>query len=151
MLRVFLDANILFMAAYRPAGPVGHLVELQDAGMCTLASSAYALEEARRNIALKAPASVTMFEHWLTHVEAVRSADAAHTRAAAEFNIPDPTDVPILAAAMQTRADILVTADRRAFGHLFRSRCGTTEVLRLDDALKRIIGQPLDILPSSVR
>jgi hypothetical protein len=48
MDRLFLDANILFSAAYRPGTGLLRLWELKDALLC---SSRYALEEARINLA----------------------------------------------------------------------------------------------------
>lgn len=44
---VFLDANVLFSAAYRPAAGVLRLWGVRNAALVT---SAYATEEARRNL-----------------------------------------------------------------------------------------------------
>ena len=142
-MRVFLDANILFMAAWKPAGPVTRLFDLQDAQFCTLLSSTYAALEVRRNIAAKAPDQAALLEHRLEFVELTTLNNPAHLATAATFAIPDPSDVPILGAAIQTHADILITADARAFGHLYRKRCAGVEILRLEDAFLRIIDQPL--------
>ena len=46
-------------------------------------------------------------------------------------------------AAIQCRADILVTTDRRAFGRHFRTQLVGVEVLVLRDALRRVVGMPL--------
>ncbi|MBN8763445.1 MAG: hypothetical protein J0I63_09455 [Thiobacillus sp.] len=54
-MRLFLDANILFTAAHNPQGKAALVIELGQAGLWQLVSSAYALEEARRNLALKFP------------------------------------------------------------------------------------------------
>ena len=54
MDRVFLDANVLFSAAYLESSGLARLWQLADA---ELLSSDYAIEEARRNLALdRAPA-----------------------------------------------------------------------------------------------
>ena len=47
MATVFLDANVLFSAAYRPDAGLLRLWELADV---VLISSDYAVEEARRNL-----------------------------------------------------------------------------------------------------
>jgi uncharacterized protein len=47
MDRLFLDANVLFSAAYRPDAGLGQLWKLEGAILC---SSHYALEEARINL-----------------------------------------------------------------------------------------------------
>jgi predicted nucleic acid-binding protein len=56
-LRVFLDANILFTAAYSPEGLSALLVELGAAGRVTLLTSPLAIVEAERNLEAKRPAA----------------------------------------------------------------------------------------------
>jgi len=56
-LRVFLDANVLFTAAYRPEGLSALLVELGAAGRVTLLTSPLAIVEAERNLEAKRPAA----------------------------------------------------------------------------------------------
>lgn len=47
MDRLFLDANVLFSAAYRAGAGIKKLWALED---CVLLTSNYAIEEARRNL-----------------------------------------------------------------------------------------------------
>ncbi len=70
-VRIFLDANIIFLVGYSSTSPVHDLLALARRGDCELVTSSYALEEARRNLAVKGP-----------------------------------SDVPILAAAIQCRAGV---------------------------------------------
>lgn len=144
MLRLFLDANVLFVAGYSPTSPVHDLLALGRAGACELVASGYAVEEAQRNLAAKAPAgAVEALSAALTDVTSVAEARAPALDVAATVALADPGDVPILAAAIQCRADILVTGDRRAFGPYFRTRLVGVEVLVLRDALRRVVGMPL--------
>jgi len=55
-MRVFLDANILFSAAWKDDADAALLFELAEAGYCQLTTSRLAVEEASRNIAAKRPA-----------------------------------------------------------------------------------------------
>lgn len=103
-MRLFLDANILFLAGYSPTSPVHDLIALETAGACSLTTSAYALENAHRNLQLKGP------EGWSASLDAARSrigasgeAAAAALEAAAQAGVADRADVPILAAAIQAR------------------------------------------------
>ena len=50
MDRVFLDANVLYSAAYLEFSDLGRLCTLDD--LLLLLSSDYAIEEARRNLAM---------------------------------------------------------------------------------------------------
>ena len=59
MRRVFLDANVIFTATHNPRGNGQALFTLAAEGRLQLLSSRYAIEEARRNIALKYPECVS--------------------------------------------------------------------------------------------
>ena len=143
-MRLFLDANILFLTGYSRTSPVHDLLALGSAGACELVASGYAVEEARRNLAAKAPAgAVESLTAALADVTSVAEARAPALEIAATVALTDPADVPILAAAIQCRADVLVTGDRRAFGRHFRTRLAGIEVLVLRDALRRVLEIPL--------
>jgi predicted nucleic acid-binding protein len=112
-MRIFLDANILFTAAHNPNGKAALVLELGRAGLWQLATSPYAAEEARRNIARKFPAGLDPLEALLADIG--RVADAP--------DVPCPTglaekDQPIFRAARGCHADILLTGDLRDFGFL---------------------------------
>ena len=54
-MKLFLDANIISTAAYSAQGLSRGLFQLAAAGKCSLCTSAFAHEEAVRNIQKKAP------------------------------------------------------------------------------------------------
>ena len=144
VLRLFLDASVLFVAGYSRTSPVHDLLALGGAGACELVASGYAVEEARRNLAAKGPVgAVEALSAALEAVTSVTEARPSAMEVAASAALADPADVPILAAAIQCRADVLVTGDRRAFGRHFRTRLNDVEVLVLRDALRRVLGMPL--------
>jgi uncharacterized protein len=110
MHRVFLDANVLFSAAYKPDARILRLWKLTDILLCT---SRYALEEARYNLndepqrqrLSELSASFQFFEgsgHELPH------GISLHEK-----------DIPILLAAIDARANFLLTGDFRHFGEYF--------------------------------
>lgn len=144
-MRLFLDANVLFLAGYSRTSPVHDLLALGRAGACELVASGYAVEEARRNLAAKAPAgAVEALSAALADVTLVAEARAPALETAAAAALTDPADVPILAAAIQSGADILVTGDRRAFGRFFRTAFRGIEILVLRDAIRRVLNLPLE-------
>ena len=65
-LRVFLDANVLFTAAYIPDGLSAFLIELGAAGRVTLLTSPLAIIEAERNLEAKRPAALPTLRGSLT-------------------------------------------------------------------------------------
>lgn len=116
-MRLFLDANILFTAAHNAEGKASLVMELGQAGLWQLVSSAYALEEARRNIARKYPDRLQRLQT-LTQDLALAPTDL-------EVRCPQPLpekDCPIYRAALTCKADILLTGDIRDFGFLMNDR-----------------------------
>lgn len=110
MLRLFLDANVLFTAAHRPEGKAAFLW-VAAAGRWQLLSSAYALEEARRNVSLKFGDSLARLESLAAAIELVPQA----VTPALPLALPDK-DQPIWAAALAARATHLLTGDLNDFG-----------------------------------
>ena len=137
-MKLFLDANILFTAAYSPEGRARALFDLADAGHCSLCTSAFAVEEARRNLALKAPAKLSSLERILPLLTIVPEPSPEKTTWAQGLPLP-MKDAPVLAAAVVCAADILVTGDRRDFGHLYGKNSGGLRVLTPREALGEVL------------
>lgn len=137
-MRVFLDANVLFSAAYREAASIRAFFELASSAECVLVSSPHALEEARRNLGWKRPERLAALEALLAHVEICAEPGAARVAWTASMGLP-AKDAPILAAAVESRCPILVTGDRTDFQALFGRRLGGTLVLLPAEALELLI------------
>jgi len=113
MDRVFLDANVLFSAAYRPEGVLSKLWGLTDVTLC---SSRHAIEEARAN--LPTDAQGKRLNDLTRKLEVF---DAGAGRLPAGVSLPDK-DSPILLAAIEARATHLLTGDLRHFGPYMNKR-----------------------------
>lgn len=110
-MRVFLDANILFSAADAESATRRLLETLRKhAGVVT---NPHAVEEARRNLALKRPQFVTFFGRLVERLEITHAFEQN-----LGVHLPDE-DVPILAGAVGSRCTHLWTSDRRHFGRLY--------------------------------
>lgn len=111
MIRVFLDANVLFTAAHNRSGKAALVIELGIRGHWGLATSGYAFEEARRNLEIKFPGSLSTLEAFRPAMKIVSSGEG--------MNCPVPLpekDRPILEAAIRCKATHLLTGDRKHFG-----------------------------------
>jgi predicted nucleic acid-binding protein len=128
---VFLDANVLYSAAYTELSGLARLWTLDDAH---LMSSAYAIEEARRNLALDRPAALRRLNRLVDSVSVV---DAPRGLELPEHTRLDPKDRPILLAAIHGNADYLLTGDARHFGNLFGKRIASVFVMRPAQYLAR--------------
>jgi uncharacterized protein len=115
MDRLFLDANVLFSAAYKPDARVRKLWNLKGVALCT---SRYALEEARVNLAEE-----SQRQRLLDLVEVFSFFEAADYVLPPGIALPD-TDVPILLAAINARANYLLTGDFKHFGSYFGRKVG---------------------------
>lgn len=138
-MRFFLDANVLFSAGYSPVGRARALFRLAETGRCALIASPHVIEEATRNLKVKAAHCLEDYEALLTVVERVPEAPAKIVAGARSKGLPD-NDAPVLAAAVTCDADGLVTGDRTHFGHLFGHEFAGTKVLSLHRALAAVLG-----------
>lgn len=137
-MRVFLDANVMFSAAWRDDAAAALLWSLAESGYCQLLSSRLAVEEARRNLASKRAQRGEVLENLLGNGAIGAEPGAEHLAAARAQGLPFK-DIPILAAAIAQKADLLVTGDRRDFGHLYgQAICGLI-VLPLPDTVERLL------------
>lgn len=124
-MRLFLDANVLFTAAHNPRGKAALVIDRGSQGHWELYSSAYALEEARRNLARKFPGSLDTLRALVQVVHLVE-------QAAAGVSPPGlaQKDRPIFQAAAACDATHLLTGDLRDFGPLM-NRTDETSGIRI--------------------
>ena len=115
-MRIFLDANILFSAA-RADGAVRQLLALCEDRGHELWADAYVLEEARRNLAAKAPNGLPVLAAMAARIR-IGGLIAGSALLPDAMVLPEK-DRPVLAAAIHHRGDILVTGDRTHFGPLY--------------------------------
>lgn len=123
---LFLDANVLFSAAYRADSGLRRFWKLEEASLIT---SSYAAHEARRN--LEDSDRLERLEELLFGVTIVPESSKISADAAlpADVTLP-PKDEPILRAAVGSGATHLVTGDRTHFGPLFDREISGVRVVR---------------------
>ncbi len=126
---VFLDANILFSAAYRSDAGLKRLWKLPGARLIT---SAYAAEEARRNLGY--PEQREDLEGLLDSVEVVTTALPAEHLLYSTVKLPEK-DQPILLAAIGAGATHLLTGDFWHFGPYYGERIQGVLILPPGDYL----------------
>ena len=125
---VFLDANVLFSAAYRQGAGLRRFWELDGVELVT---SAYAAEEARSNLR-----DVDQRERLRFLLALVRVIDAlVDVPLPPGVDLP-PKDRPILTAAIRAGASHLITGDATHFGRYFGTRIGGVLVEKPSDFLR---------------
>jgi hypothetical protein len=117
--QLFLDANVLFSAAYQPGAGVARLWKLHGVELVTFA---YAAEEARVNLT-----SENQRERLAKLLQAAEMVTGASPLPHG-IELP-PKDLPILQAAIYARVTHLLTGDQRHFGRYFGRRLAGVLVL----------------------
>ncbi|HTV82118.1 MAG TPA: PIN domain-containing protein [Acidobacteriaceae bacterium] len=107
LLRVFLDANVLFSAALKPESRLQGFWKMRNLVPLT---SMYAAGEARRNCIDEDHAMRLTVLLEQTHF----ASDVPSVLLPAHIRLP-AKDAPILAPAIQAGADYLITGDRHHF------------------------------------
>ena len=115
-MKVFLDANILFSAA-KSDGAIRKLIELVTAAGHECWADGFVAEEARRNLAAKAPQAMSYLESLLSRL-CLATAQASDMELDGELPLPEK-DRPVLAAAIHHGCAALVTGDKTHFGRLY--------------------------------
>jgi uncharacterized protein len=110
MDRLFLDANVLFSAAYRHEAGLVRLWKLKDVVLCT---SHYAAEEARLNLS-----DDVQKDRLARLLLTVQFCEASERELPRGISLPGK-DAPILIAAIEAGATHLLTGDVRHFGSYF--------------------------------
>lgn len=117
--RLFLDANVLFSAAYHATAGIARLWTLENVELLT---STYAAEEARVN--LSAREQQLRLAELLEGMQIVTGISSLP----AGVDLPEK-DRPILQAALHARATHLLTGDKQHFGRYFGRRLAGVRVL----------------------
>lgn len=119
--RVFLDANVLFSAAWLERSGLAKLWRLSDT---TLVTSRLAVAEAERN--LDSDERRARLRSLVAKITLVDAPPDAALPAGVELVAKD---APILLAAIEAGASHLLTGDQRHFGHLYGKTVSGVKVL----------------------
>jgi len=116
MIRLFLDANIYFAGFYSKTGASSLILQLAHRKKWQIVASKLVLHEADRNLRKKSdPKSCKAFHRYLQQSKiVVVPPPEGRILLRVESHI-HPKDVPVLAAAIESGSDFLITLDRRHF------------------------------------
>ena len=118
MDRIFLDANVLFSAAYTPDS---RLLELCSLDAVELVTSLFALEEARRNLSARNPDGIAVLDELVSKMTIVTGTRTGQPPE--DVQLADK-DIPILLAAIDSNCTHLLTGDKRHFDTLYGRSIG---------------------------
>ena len=114
-MRVFLDASVIIAGLYSPSGGSAVILNLIEKGIITGVTSQVILGETKRNIVDKLLKITEKYEQFAKQSKIVVVPIPAKETVAKWHNIIDPKDAHVLAATIASKADYLVTLDRKHF------------------------------------
>ena len=116
MIRVFLDANVYFAGSASPTGGSALVLQFILKGRVEATASRLVLREAERNLRRKRPPKdLKAFHQFLKHAKLRVIHTPPETVRKRYESVIHPKDVPVLAAAVASKAAYLITLDRRHF------------------------------------
>ena len=128
--RIFLDANVLFSAAYSEESDFHRLWQLPDT---TLIISTHILEEVLLHIV--EPMRLERLGQLLVGVEVV--ANWEHIILPDSMASLRQKDIPVMRAAIAAQATHLITGDRHDFGDYFEQTTAGVEIIQPAEYLRR--------------
>lgn len=110
--KVFIDSSVLIAAAISPKGSARDLILSSFRGEVKVVISDLVLEEVERNLSKKTPKALPAFQLFkeVLNPEIVSPKKSLVQKVA---KIVDIKDAPIVAGAVQAKADYLVSFDRK--------------------------------------
>ncbi|MBI2431025.1 MAG: putative toxin-antitoxin system toxin component, PIN family [Candidatus Levybacteria bacterium] len=110
--KIFIDSSVLIAASISPKGSARDLILSSIRGEYEIIISDLVIEETRRNLGEKAPEALPALQLFLESLnpEVIKPSKSLVTKAA---KIIDLKDAPIVAAAISSKADYLVSFDRK--------------------------------------
>ena len=128
MDRVFLDANVLFSAVYRPDAGLTRLWQIKR---IILITSAYTLHEARINLDYESRRE--RLDELMRNVELIDSLQIASLPI--HITLPEK-DRPIFQAALSAKASHLLTGDIRYFGEWIGKKINNLSMMLPGDYIR---------------
>lgn len=116
-LRVFLDSNVIFSGLYHSGGTLGLILKHCVEGKFTAVICPLVLEEVIRTIKGKLPASVQDLRRLTVSIPWEMVKDPSPQRVAEWSGVIHIEDAVILAAAVDSKLDVLVTGDKDFFSN----------------------------------
>ncbi len=136
-MRIFLDANVLFSAAYSDGAVRRLFADIQTTGH-TIVADRYVIEEAIRNLSIHRPEAIAFFHGMTTSLTVVPTRQWSE-KIPPDIPLPEK-DIPVLAGAIAAHCEILTTGDSRHFGPLYGRTIGGTTIRSLLDTALALFG-----------
>lgn len=114
-LKVFLDTSALIAGIASSKGSAREVLRLAEAGLIDVFVSRQVIVEADRNIEIKLPELLKEYRAFMKVFKPILVDDPSVMEIKKFLKFINPDDAPILAAAVSSGADYLITWDKKHF------------------------------------
>ena len=114
-IKVFIDANVLIAGVASVTGASATVLDLCEAESIQMVISRQVLVEADRNFSAKLPGLVAQFRQFIQNLAPVMVEDPPIKTVDKAAALVARKDAAILAAAIEAKADYLITLDKKHF------------------------------------
>lgn len=114
-MKVFLDASVIIAGLYSPSGGSAVILKLIKKDKIKGATSQTVAGEVQRNISQKLPEIREKFEQILASHKLTILSSPKKEEVLKWYTVIDPKDAHVLASCVASKADYLVTLDRKHF------------------------------------
>ena len=116
-LKVFLDTSALIAGIVSSRGAARAVLQLAEVGLIEVLVSKQVIVEGDRNIEMKLPEILSEYREFIKILSPILIDDPSQMEYEKFCKIINPDDAPILASAVGSSADFLVTWDKKHFMH----------------------------------
>ena len=113
--QVFLDTSAVIAGILSPTGAAHEVLRLCEAGVVQAVVSRQVLVEADRNLSEKVPTILPEYHLFLRQLSPLVVEDPSRQAVQEALGVIHHNDAPILAAAIQSQVDFLITWNTRHF------------------------------------
>ena len=124
MRRIFLDSSVLIAACSSMNGASHAVIVMAEIGLFKVLVSEQVLKECERNISKKMIVALPIFRQILMIINLEIIADPLPEEIDKYKLMIEPKDAPILASAIATKADRLLSLNTKDFNETVSSQCG---------------------------
>jgi predicted nucleic acid-binding protein len=114
-IKIFFDSSALISGVISTNGAARVLLQLAESDELVIIINEQVIAETERILAKKSPRNLPAYRSFIKAVHPTIMKEFADDVARCLYMISDPTDAPILAAAIKAKVDFLVTHNRRHF------------------------------------
>lgn len=114
-IKVFIDTSVLIAGLASVTGAAATVLDLCESEIIQMVISRQVLIEADRNFSAKLPRLVDRFRQFMNNIAPLMVEDPSVSAVEKAAKIIDRKDAPILAAALESEVDFLISLDRKHF------------------------------------